>query len=829
MRPLIFMLIALAAAPAPAAFAQGTGNTLPDPITGANLTIYAQRLELSPQQRLAIDAPHETYLAAFAELREREIEKFLGDSSNLMRRFWSSPDSREVRSALNDYDRLRGRIKALDEQLFGEIQVFLSEDQIELMPIVRQRRERTRMRSGLSRAATSANAASRTDLSVILDGIEVPPPARRAVEPLVNEYERRLTAGMRKVTTEARRMIIDVVKQLEDHMAEESNSRRRQWSFIAEIWSEEAKDVNDAAADISDLNWRSLRDIAQLLPAEPAVLVRRAYLARAYSELGVSKTQALDRYDLALRTRLDDDLRGSILAARTDFRGRNDRIVDEMVEITRRQRRESTLGGFGGRRQASPETKERLGALGTRRSEVMAEAAALLVALLGEERVAALGDDSAAPADGAGTAGAAIGSGVAAGARATAANAAPHLLGTKAPPDPGERYVGPDPFLPGPITAEEMKWYATLATMDGGDVAVLETLHDGYLERWEELSAGTVEAVTEAASRIARRSRRDPEATPTTTDDVDRAYDLRRRAMSSIRSLDDAFFADVEIAILGDDASEDSLRLRRARDRIVYRHGSTSSGRMQRWRSTQRSRTGREAQIDLVLLAIDGLLDTAGRAKAAPALSEYERDLAETLKERYELRVERARTSDRLRVEYAGQRGGRARSAYSTALADASAQISKRLAAVDERLTDLNRAGLAALAEALSPADSERVRARYRAAVHPEVYDDPRAVEPAFLAVFDLADLSDEQRVTVGEIFAEYRGTYGSVCSSMTDVLDEEQIRGQGPERWQRQAERRNRFDKLRFDRDELNDKTLRRLRAALTEEQLQRLGLGTG
>ncbi|MHC5113892.1 MAG: hypothetical protein ACYTGP_05635 [Planctomycetota bacterium] len=827
MRLLTLVLVALLLAPS-TALGQGTSNTLPDPIAGADLSAYARRLGLSEQQRLAIDASHETYLAAFAVLREREIEKFLEESNTLMRSFWSTPDTRGMRSALRTYERLLGRIKSLDEQLFDEVQSLLSESQVELMPLVRQHRERVRVRSGLARIATFQNPAARTDLSELIAGVDLAPTERETVEPVVNDYERQLTAATRKISSDARRMMLNVADRLAEQAAAAEPGQRRNWRAFGEIWRDESKPVTETAADLADLNWRSLRTMGPLLTTEHAVDLRRAYLERAYGELKATGTKALDRYDSALRRGLDESLRESVTAARDEYRARHDRVVDEMVEVIRKKRREGRTGGFGnwGQRESAEETSQ-LEALRAQRTAVLEEAARVLIGLLGEERVAKLDEapsssSEAAPAAAAGAAGA--------GTAAGAASAAPHLLGTKPPPDPAAGFAGPDPYLPAAIAADELTWYAALASMDSGDVAVLESLHDGYLEQWEDSTSSAVAQVLDGAKRIAPRRRRGNDGqAEVTADDVERVFDLRRRALNTMRALDDAFFADIEIAILGGDDDEQVLRLRHARDRIVYRHATASAAPMGRWRGSVRSRDQREAGLDLALLVGTGLLDEDGRVAAARELADYERDRAEMLRDRYDQRLDQDKTSARLRLEFfgSGRDGGSQWTAYNTALTKATASTTQRINALDTRLAELNRAGLQRLAGGLAPGDAERVRTRFRASLHPEVYDDSRAVEPAFLAVLRLADLSDEQRVGVGEIFAEYRGAYGSLCGSMADVLDADEDVASGANRWQRRAERRNAFEKLRFQREELNDKTLRRLRAALTEEQQQRLGLG--
>src|SRR5689334_22022010 len=63
--------------------AQGTSGSLPDPINARDITGYAERLQLSAQQRQAVDSFHEQYKREFRALREGEIADFLKSMRDL--------------------------------------------------------------------------------------------------------------------------------------------------------------------------------------------------------------------------------------------------------------------------------------------------------------------------------------------------------------------------------------------------------------------------------------------------------------------------------------------------------------------------------------------------------------------------------------------------------------------------------------------------------------------------------------------------------------------------------------------------------------------------
>ena len=141
-------------------------------------------------------------------------------------------------------------------------------------------------------------------------------------------------------------------------------------------------------------------------------------------------------------------------------------------------------------------------------------------------------------------------------------------------------------------------------------------------------------------------------------------------------------------------------------------------------------------------------------------------------------------------------------------------------------IVELNRSTLARVSEAL-PADlAGELRRSYDRVAFRNLFDDPRSAEPLLGSALELPDLTAEQREALAESALGYRADYDAVSERMVAVMREASEAGEDRGRnWQRRLERRNKLEKLRFDRGELNERTRRRLRAILNEHQIERIG----
>jgi hypothetical protein len=840
-RPLLLVvaLVPLLSA-APPASGQGTSGALPDPISGRDLSAYARRLGLSASQRLAVDADHERYLADFRALRDDEIAKYLDEAGSLMRSFFSSPDSRQARKNLKELERLMGRIRSYDARLFDAMQAILTEDQLARLARVRQMRERARNRAGLVRFVEYANAGARVDLSRLMDGLDLRVETRNEVDPILAAYEGELTRASRRLFDETRRMFTEVLEEMEKLTGgadprEDPRVARRLWSGMRDIWIQKGEGVMAQASGMSSLNRRTFRDLALAMPEEEARALQNAYYERAYRRMHEGAAKALAPFDAALRTALPPARREAVETARADFRERHDRLSDPMIDLLEAQRREATAMRFGGRGARPGE--EQLERLGERREELDERGRDELASILGEEALEELEEKIAkGEADGPASVAIAVvganGGGHAGAVTNVRVAAAPAVDAAEAVGPP----AGPDPWVPGPISAAELATYGRLLAIGDDERSVLESLHAGYLDRYEALGPTHFEPLAAASRTLWALEEKTGRIEAPTLDEIERLYELRRAAFDAVRAVDDSLLGDVELIATGDDVAAGMERVRFARMRVVYNRGGEGGGgiefgRGRRMMRGMRSRSSEE-RIDLAMLLEAGSLGADDQASVDEPLAAYEERLANGLERRYELALEYELASDRIGAEAAANRepGERRRPAmFGSAYRTLSETTGRELRDAGSALVELNRTTLETLTAALSADPARALRTAYRRRAHPSVYNDARAAEPFLRAALAREDLTNDQRLRVSDVLDDYVEPYANLSDRMATLraaASDDERRGWRNRDWSRLQERRNELDRLRFDRDELNDRTLRRLRAILNEEQAVALGL---
>ena len=195
---LFVLLLSLLIAPRPAA-GQGTEGTLPDPISSREMDQYARRLSLSDQQREALQSIHNTYRAEFARLRDGEIEQYLKEHGGFGGGFQITFDRAAVKDETDELEKLLDKIRAVDRRFFEGMQPLLTEEQLMMLPRIRQTREVQRYRMGLPFLGGVTNPGARVDLSPIVEDLELAPEKREAIDAVLATYERQLVSAARSL------------------------------------------------------------------------------------------------------------------------------------------------------------------------------------------------------------------------------------------------------------------------------------------------------------------------------------------------------------------------------------------------------------------------------------------------------------------------------------------------------------------------------------------------------------------------------------------------------------------------------------------------------
>ncbi len=812
---------AILAAAGPAA-AQGTSGTLPDPISSRDIAMYADHLGLDDDQRRAIDPFHEQYRDGFRELREAEIAAYLEGVSGLWSRGMRGLDPDAIKDSIDQLERVVARIRLLDDGLFNQIQSVLREDQAEALPRVMQARQRHRYQTGATRMVGYMNRAARVDLSRLYADLDLSDEERQLADPFVLQYEGRLTAATKALWRASTRIFLDVAEAMAEVIARmedaDDQARRAMRQTMSTAWNEASRKPREKAARISDLNLRTLGQLAELLSQENAATLRARYLLRGYPEVPTGAGAAERSFRVARKLEnTSATTKSDVEAAADQFHAGRDAIIDDMVSYIDQYRREGTPWGM--RRESRREHDEKLDKFKQRLADLDDRTLEALHAMLGAQIAGTL-KTAVAQADLNDEQVAGIGRG-AAGPGPDAAGEGP----------------GVDPFLPPPIGARDIAFYRKRLGLDDNDRFILESLYEEYWDAYRRTVGADIAALDAAKARLPAPDPRQDGGEVATVEQVDEIYGLRSRAFKSIQSLDRSFFDDMETLVSSEQQLGTARSLRLARERAVYNRRLDSgmetmfSSRFRR-RGPDLERQSQESDVDLVSV-VEGLdLPAEQRREIDAVLSTYETEAVEGFASQYD-RVTRLRAeSERIRARHALRSGDDDRDNRRSRFEDYRKLMEEQgREAGDTRkiMIDLNRATLAALTEALDDDLADALVLAYNREAHPSVYNDPGSADPFLSAALALPDLDSSQRSAVEAILQEYTPANRALSDRIAEIYAaSEAAPGTGFDRgrWRADQENRNRIEAIQFDRDEVNAKAFRQLRGLLTERQKTRLQL---
>ena len=820
LRPLALLVAILAGLlmPTAPAEAQRVREILPDPLSGRDLDEIGRRIGMSEFQRLSIDSAHVRYLDGYRELRQRELEPFLGDLLSQGRTFFFNPDPELVREFLRRLERAERKIAGLDEELFAAVDEVLTADQRSMMPQVRTRRELYRLNSGFIRGMGSGIPATTTDYGRIIDRLELSPADRDRMAPLVFDYENRVANARRRVREQGERVLVELVTEasrlLQQVLAggEIGPEAANVWVQLRQTAYEKAKPVMGDLVDLARINRDILDQWGPLLPPAIAEQLRTIHYQYGYGEALQPLIRVRDRHDRALRLpTLPAALRPQIEAMRADLLDRSFRLVERMEREAFDAIRSATF-------IIEDERAEEIQALTRRYEELEAlcrSADEALAAILGQDRVALLNqpEDEGGP---------------------TAAGPDPAAMLLKAPetrllasqPDvaaleiPDAEFEAAGPFIAGGISDRELNWFAGILQLDETQLEMLEATRVDHLDRYEAFDREHAAPIRELMGRLNGDQKSEGGV------DADIAAALAAAwtaADEALEQLDAAFFEDVSLIVLDpadprEAEAMPAVREARERVRLAVGRGRDLGGWAGRMAASIDGGGGFEHAIDLDLVLVEsaaGSSDAAGTDTSM--LMDYARDRLEALRAYREAwRRYAAVVAEMASVPAEGRRNG-----------EFWQQMNEPRGAVAEarrRLVQLNRRTLDRL-DRTTDAIGAALRDRYQRAAYPMVYDDDQSAEGPLLAALNLPDLGPDQADRVRDLIALYRPWHQDLCRALVEERMAETMARGGRREWEERTARSNRIEQHVFDREELNARTLRALRSVLADEQARAVG----
>ncbi len=780
------------------ALGQGTGGVLPAPIDSRELGEYAQWLHLSPDQQLALDAVHESYRGDFRLLRDGEMAIFLREQQGLQ---GGIPQRDRVEALLDDMNSLVGKVRALDMRLFDHLEPTLTDDQRLLLPRVRMMRERRRYDA---RQTAAAFGRSTPDLGRMVRTMELDADTLALVDSELVTYERRLTRAMKRRGEAMDTMTLDLMDALaergfadldQESLMKDPDLLRKVMTSLQEVYADLNAGVSELTREVTELNQRTYESVVRNFSAGPAWQLRFMYHRAAHPQLNaviaiaertwIRGALGLDDLEAAERDALD--------SAAQRMAGQFARILKEGGSAV--DNFWLTFSPLDANQTSATALRETLTKLYEEARAARDDTDKELETTLGAERIAALKERSQQS--------------VAAAAPAAAANA----TASAAPRWSGDR------FLPGRIRSREVSKLARELGVDDTTRDVITALHDDYTEAFRGLaSLKDLTAARRTFNEMADGDNEGADESPATV--LDRVDQLRHSAMGEIQALDGTFFEDLRL-VAGD---EHELAINRMHDRRRRWQFLGSAGR----RGVIGTDAGAESGLDMGVLAEDALT-AAQYAEVLPELDLYGASAVVLFRDRFNAQLALQRLSDQWTVDV--QQAARE---DITAVVGVQNEYRDRMKAAQEKvqnanaaITALNRQTRDTMLSALPEQYTAGLARAYEQQAWPTIFTDQGALGDHLAGALELEDLEPAQREQLMEIAAEYRPEYERVTQLMIKSVGPGTISvvGLDPEEFKVWQAAQNQMTKLRYDRNELNARTIRRLSVLLSEAQIKRIG----
>ncbi|MCA9290372.1 MAG: hypothetical protein KDA25_04535, partial [Phycisphaerales bacterium] len=584
---------------------------------------------------------------------------------------------------------------------------------------------------------------------------------------------------------------IGQMENIEDMQADPM-AMMKAMNIIRNAWKKNNLEFIKTAGELVELNRRTHRQLASVLQRDSARALRRAFHRKAYRRVATGNDFADRQFERVLK-HADDMSPDIVEAVRLAFDRFDDveqRLSAEMcdeLDAIRRSRREAPFD-----QMFQPVSQDKFNAVRERRDEVSRAAIEELSLLLGDERFAALvGEDDGAAAP------MALGnvtlSSDAGGTVAVSVSAA-EMPGTPR----SSRDGGSDDYLPPPIRAATLDRYLRDLGATADQAAIAGMLHEDYLAAWDQVEQTDVAAMKAAQASIWSDEGGDRESR------IEAADTLRRRALDAMLALDARLFNDLGATVLDAAQLPRLERIRLRRERIVYNRSDQSSNMF--------GGGTREGDLDLSVL-VDEIVADASRTPADDLLAEYERDVHAHIIARYQQRLAFSKMNVMLTARMQREQGVNYWQEIQPGL--------RKVREAGDAIAALNRSYAPRITAAL-PAESARLfREQYKRRAFPGIYEERNIARQRFDDVSRL-DLSVPQRRRLEAMEAEFEAKYDAACDKLVELamVDSGFPMSENPEEWNDWQDRQVVRQRLNFEREELGQAAVLRLRTLLDEQQ---------
>ena len=816
------LILATALCFAAPARAQGTSGQVPDPMSAAELSQY-MNLYVHPtkEQGVAIEGLHDGYRERFRLLRENEIEQFLTKTKAMQ---GGMPKKEQVEEFTKSYERVNKQIAQVDDSFFDGVVTLMGEERRISVQRARDARSRTRSNGGILRDLMSQYPS--VDLSAIVLEMGLTPEELATIDPMLAIYEQNLTASIKDLVVASMRMIRDVYAELEkagvgehsqEDMMKDPEKMKQMMETMQSAMAKAVERVMAKSRKLSEFNNKTCQALAGQLTGDSKRKLRAWYLAKAYPELSSDPSGANVLFKRALRLKkLDDAAREQIRAAYLQWQAADDAFVEQSIKEIDESRANHKIMDFTGNGDNAKKIRE----LTKQRKEIATSALKSVSPLVGNPHLQFMfenansgqeitdesldiiedGDDASTGEESSGI-------------NARAADA-------EDPLSEQETVI----TNRGPMGESAIALIATQLALDDSGKALLKTMHQDYMKKWDEEIRTEQSRVDDLnTDRWARAAKNSDDMNVNETKQT--AYFNGRKALlQKSTEADEAFLNDLS-SVLGEKSTPvlQMAKLERVLERLESDTGMFGGFDSPRGVS--------ESQVNIVTVLNSAKLSPEEQAKVREALAmkidPLIKDQLTSLSQSID-QERRAWGNETAQVAHLSSQNEEKPDMVEMQ------KLGMEMLAIQARQSELKTKRTAAVraawASAIAPI-GEKQQASLQLAfdehAYPSIFNDSRSASPFIEKALSLRDLSDDQRKQLQSLCETSRAEHVDFCRKMlpqkaagpppTQVEEMKQY-------WQEQTQVANAREKIRFERDEHSQRAISAIRRILNESQVNKI-----
>ena len=816
------LILATALCFAAPARAQGTSGQVPDPMSAAELSQF-MNLYVHPtkEQGVAIEGLHDGYRERFRLLRENEIEQFLTKTKAMQ---GGMPKKEQIEEFTKSYERVNKQIAQVDDSFFDGVVTLMGEERRISVQRARDARSRTRSNGGMLRGLMSQYPS--VDLSAIALEMGLTPEELATIDPMLAIYEQNLTASIKDLGVASTRMMRDMFDELEkagvgevsqEDMMKDPEKMKQRMETMQSAVAKASERVTAKIRKLSEFNNKTCQALAGQLTGDSKRKLRALYLAKAYPELSSDTLGANVLFKRALRLKkLDDAAREQIRAAYLQWQVADDAFVEQSIKEIDESRANHKIMDFTGSGDKAKKIGERM----KQRKEIAAKALKSVSPLVGNPQLQVYFEfaDSGAEFTDETEEAIADGDDASTGEESSGINA--RAADAEDPSFEQETVI----TNRGPMGESAIALIATQLALDDSGKALLKTMHQDYMKKWDEEIRTEQSRVDDLNSgRWARAAKNSDDMN---VDETKQAayFNGRKALLQKSTEVDEAFLNELS-SVLGEKSTPvlQMAKLERVLERLESNKGMFGGPYSPMGAS--------ESLVNIVTVLNSAKLSPEEQAKVREALAMKIDPLIKDQLTSLSQSIDQDREMDEMSM-----RGVAMFSSQNEEKPDMveRQKLGMEMLAIQARQTELKTKRTAAVraawASAIAPLGEKQqasLQLAYDEHAYPSIFKDSRSASPFIEKALSLRDLSDDQRKQLQSLSETSRAEHVDFCRKMLPKKAAGPPPVQGEEMqqyWQEQMQVANAREKIRFERDEHSQRAISAIRRILNESQVNQI-----